>query len=502
MADEAVWNAIRERVLADPGALSQLLAGLGLPAAAVSSISRPAGPAVRGRRTARASRPPARLSPSPPRSSASRRGRFAARIASSAVVSAPGAAVAAARAVAPPLPGQVSQEAVGNSSAASRASLQVPAVSGISGQPALVSRPVLTPALPAVMGAGAPAPSHASSSAEEIPDTPIATARVPIRPQGAPVLPGDTQQPPVLGGSGVDPPYEDACDSLGPHPVDLPPLDASASSPLLFTDNMRQVSQPPRDRVFSRSEGRSRPRRSRSSSRGSGRSGWSRSVGSCRHHRRCSRRESRSSVRSRRSRSSRWRSPSSSGRSSYRSGSRERRSRRREGRRHHSRSPRRASRGGSRPRAVSDPATVPVADPAPVPATDPVPPPVVPAPTVSGFSEDVSGCCIGRAPLPPIGLGPAEQRLIPLVESSMAASTWAGHDVQRTMVYFLGHSYFHRAAQRADCRPGGRSLGCGNVEPHWRGIPAGLRRGELRSDGPRHFCPPGVRRLAIPLRLK
>ncbi|XP_056397708.1 uncharacterized protein LOC130293230 [Hyla sarda] len=209
------------------------------------------------------------------------------------------------------------------------------------------------------------------------------------RPQGVPVMPGDPQQPPVLGDSSFDPPYEDACDNLGPQSDDLPPLDATASSPLLFVDNMRQVSSSYPDNLKS---AREYPE---------------------------------------------FGVPLSA-------------------------------------EKTEDPSTIisflgieidSVAMVFRLPAEKL---------EISGFSEDVSGCCVGRAPLPPIGLGPAEQRLIPLVESSLAASTWAGHDVQRTMVYFLGHSYFHRAAQRADCRPGGRSLGCGNVEPHWRGIP-GMR---------------------------
>ena len=37
------------------------------------------------------------------------------------------------------------------------------------------------------------------------------------------------------------------------------------------------------------------------------------------------------------------------------------------------------------------------------------------------------------------------------------------------VVHILGHSYIHRAAQRAICRPGGRSLGF-PVQVHWRGI--------------------------------
>lgn len=41
-------------------------------------------------------------------------------------------------------------------------------------------------------------------------------------------------------------------------------------------------------------------------------------------------------------------------------------------------------------------------------------------------------------------------------------------------VWFLGHSYLVWAAQRADCCPGGRSLGFQNIIANWRGI-RGLR---------------------------
>ncbi|XP_044158605.1 uncharacterized protein LOC122944427 isoform X3 [Bufo gargarizans] len=44
----------------------------------------------------------------------------------------------------------------------------------------------------------------------------------------------------------------------------------------------------------------------------------------------------------------------------------------------------------------------------------------------------------------------------------------------RPVVWLLGHSYIFWAAQRAECRPGGRSLGFREVEVHWRGL-RGLR---------------------------
>ncbi|XP_056385834.1 uncharacterized protein LOC130282023 [Hyla sarda] len=70
---------------------------------------------------------------------------------------------------------------------------------------------------------------------------------------------------------------------------------------------------------------------------------------------------------------------------------------------------------------------------------------------------------------------------MPLLESSMAASTWSGHDPPVATVVFLGHSYVHRAAQRAACRPGGRSLGFHQVDAHWRGIP-GMRWPQVLSE--------------------
>ncbi|XP_056385746.1 uncharacterized protein LOC130281967 [Hyla sarda] len=210
--------------------------------------------------------------------------------------------------------------------------------------------------------------------------------------------------------------------SIPPPPPPPPPLPAVALLPAPV------VSQPPRDRVDSGSVRRSRGSYSRSSSRGSGRSRRSRTAVS--HHgcgRRC-RRESRSRARSRRSRSSRWRSPSSSGESSWSSFSPDRRSHRRSGRRRKPRPARRSSREVDQPSAVATPAPVERVDPVPVPQSDPSStPPVVPARTVPGLQEIVPDGRAGGSIVPSFGLGPSDRRLMPLLESSMAASTWTGH---------------------------------------------------------------------------
>ncbi|XP_044124736.1 uncharacterized protein LOC122919648 [Bufo gargarizans] len=63
---------------------------------------------------------------------------------------------------------------------------------------------------------------------------------------------------------------------------------------------------------------------------------------------------------------------------------------------------------------------------------------------------------------------------MPLIRASVAPRTWTGYDSLRPTVCFVGHSYLFWAGQRAETRPGGRSLGFRNVEVIWRGI-RGLR---------------------------
>ncbi|XP_056407274.1 uncharacterized protein LOC130298362 isoform X1 [Hyla sarda] len=54
-------------------------------------------------------------------------------------------------------------------------------------------------------------------------------------------------------------------------------------------------------------------------------------------------------------------------------------------------------------------------------------PAVVPAQMVPGLPEVVPNCRAGGSVMPAFGLGPSDRRLMPLLKSSMAASTWSGH---------------------------------------------------------------------------
>ncbi|XP_069833004.1 uncharacterized protein [Dendropsophus ebraccatus] len=240
------------------------------------------------------------------------------------------------------------------------------------------------------------------------------------------------------------------------------------------------------------SRGRRRARSSSSSStRGSSRRSRRRSAGSSRYHSRHRYRESRRRSRGRRSRSSRWRSPSSSASSTRSSGSdRERRRRRR--RREPSTSARESHRGVGRTSAEgvsSIPVSVPTS-PAPVGLEPPMmnPCPIVDVRSVTpaaasgvGVSQVVPFGGSPGASVPASHMGPGVVRLMPLIQSSVSQATWNNHEAHRPAVWLLGHSYIHRAAQRAEGRPGGRSLGFRQADVHWKGIP-GLRWSEVLSE--------------------
>ncbi|XP_044130444.1 uncharacterized protein LOC122923654 [Bufo gargarizans] len=82
--------------------------------------------------------------------------------------------------------------------------------------------------------------------------------------------------------------------------------------------------------------------------------------------------------------------------------------------------------------------------------------------------------------MPVVPVGPGGQELMSLVRSSVSPATWQAHGPGRPAVWIVGHSYVFWAAQRADCRPGGRSLGFREVDVAWRGI-RGLRWAQLMS---------------------
>ncbi|XP_073517775.1 uncharacterized protein [Phyllobates terribilis] len=71
-------------------------------------------------------------------------------------------------------------------------------------------------------------------------------------------------------------------------------------------------------------------------------------------------------------------------------------------------------------------------------------------------------------PIPHVGGG--RERLMELVRSSVASSTWRSYDGVKHTVRILGHSYIFWASQRAERRPGGRGLGFHGINVFLRGI--------------------------------
>ncbi|XP_056414359.1 uncharacterized protein LOC130356619 isoform X1 [Hyla sarda] len=162
-------------------------------------------------------------------------------------------------------------------------------------------------------------------------------------------------------------------------------------------------------------------RSSSGSARGSARENRGEASGSGRRRRGRKGHESRYHSHRCRSRSSRWRSPSSSEYSSDSSMSPDRRSHRRGSRRGISRSSRRSTCGATRSHDV--PIAVTPLDP-----TGPAAPHVIPVPAPAvGIPRVVSGCGIGGPAMPLFPLGGGEQRLMPLVSSSVTPATWSGH---------------------------------------------------------------------------
>ncbi|XP_040278588.1 uncharacterized protein LOC120999931 isoform X1 [Bufo bufo] len=72
-------------------------------------------------------------------------------------------------------------------------------------------------------------------------------------------------------------------------------------------------------------------------------------------------------------------------------------------------------------------------------------------------------------------------QLMSLVGASVSPATWRGYGVVRPAVWLVGHSYIFWAAQRAECRPGGRMLGFREVDVSWRGI-RGLKWSQLLTE--------------------
>lgn len=68
-----------------------------------------------------------------------------------------------------------------------------------------------------------------------------------------------------------------------------------------------------------------------------------------------------------------------------------------------------------------------------------------------------------------------------MVGASVTPATWRGHGPVTPSIWFLGHSYVFWAAQAAEGRPGGRTLGFRNVTANWRGI-RGMRWPEVLTE--------------------
>ncbi|XP_077148455.1 uncharacterized protein LOC143809219 [Ranitomeya variabilis] len=88
---------------------------------------------------------------------------------------------------------------------------------------------------------------------------------------------------------------------------------------------------------------------------------------------------------------------------------------------------------------------------------------------LQGFTGPTSSGTLGGGRLPAFDLGcPGD--LMPLIQSSIAPSTWKAYDGGRPSVWIVGHSYIYWAARRAEACPGGRSLGLHDVDVIWRGL--------------------------------
>ncbi|XP_044130369.1 uncharacterized protein LOC122923581 isoform X2 [Bufo gargarizans] len=121
---------------------------------------------------------------------------------------------------------------------------------------------------------------------------------------------------------------------------------------------------------------------------------------------------------------------------------------------------------------------VPVAFPQPeVAVSNPVSEQI---PSTSGVSVPSPGGRSGRQGVPAAPMAPGGQQLMPLIQASVSPATWQAHGAVGPTVWLVGHSYIFWAAQRAECRPGGRSLGFSDVRVSWRGI-RGLRWSQLLS---------------------
>ncbi|XP_040271179.1 uncharacterized protein LOC120986584 isoform X2 [Bufo bufo] len=99
-------------------------------------------------------------------------------------------------------------------------------------------------------------------------------------------------------------------------------------------------------------------------------------------------------------------------------------------------------------------------------------------PSTSGVSVPSPGGRSGRQGVPAAPMAPGGRQLMPLIQASVSPATWQAHGAVGPTVWMVGHSYIFWAAQRAECRPGGRSLGFSDVRVSWRGI-RGLRWSQL-----------------------
>ncbi|XP_056407281.1 uncharacterized protein LOC130298362 isoform X2 [Hyla sarda] len=102
-------------------------------------------------------------------------------------------------------------------------------------------------------------------------------------------------------------------------------------------------------------------------------------------------------------------------------------------------------------------------------------PAVVPAQMVPGLPEVVPNCRAGGSVMPAFGLGPSDRRLMPLLKSSMAASTWSGHDPPGLRLCSWAIPIFTRRHRGLTAVPGGDRWALIRSMPNgMRGIP-GMR---------------------------
>ncbi|XP_069812354.1 serine/arginine repetitive matrix protein 1-like isoform X2 [Dendropsophus ebraccatus] len=473
MADDNVLARLQERIR---------LEGVAWLAPLVSSVSLPADPTVpqstRPQRTARA---PARLSPSPPAGGRRSTGKKAAKSRKAPLQGPPeqghrrvSMAVRASAARGARL---AQSEGTAAAAASGQCVSASPLDSGITAAAASshsTSAPSACPPVPSVLPTAVGIPPPAPSPPPPPPGR-LARwfGRVP-KPSSAPVPPVPcTAAPPAGSPAGTAGQDSSSSEFFDVEPYSPPDeaLSIRASTASVSRSQSRERRHSRRDRHATRSSSSSSSAESYKSAgrkrrrRTSHASGSHRPRSACREHEE-SRRHKRRYRRSPRHRRYSPSSVSSSGESRVRHSS-HRRVRSRGSSRRSSRESRleRSSHTGSMLAPPTSSAPQPsVSNPGSAPLR---------VSEVESFQGAASSGTTGRSAMPSFSLG-AGEHLRPLLESSLSDATWSSHGQRRPAVWLIGHSFIHRAAQRASCRPGGLSLGFSQADVSWRGV-GGLR---------------------------